>query len=82
MAFESTRAEIAMLLGALQTAPEDKHELYLQIMQKLNELKAYGMPLPADLVELEHRLEREFDAEQSEAQAERRKQRTRRRGEA
>jgi hypothetical protein len=82
MAFESTRAEIAMLLGALQTAPEDKHELYLQIMQKLNELKAYGMPLPADLVELEHRLEREFDAEQSEARAERRKQRTRRRGEA
>jgi hypothetical protein len=82
MAFESTRAEIAMLLGALQTAPEDKHELYLQIMQKLNELKAYGMPLPADLVELEHRLEREFDAEQSEARAERRKQRTGRRGEA
>ena len=82
MAFESTRAEIGMLLGALQTAPEDKHELYLQIMQKLNELKAYGMPLPADLVELEHRLEREFDAEQSEARAERRKQRTRRRGEA
>ena len=82
MAFESTRAEIAMLLGALQTAPEDKHELYLQIMQKLNELKAYGMPLPADLVELEHRLELEFDAEQSEPRAERRKQRTRRRGEA
>ncbi|HXE89217.1 MAG TPA: hypothetical protein VN524_20725 [Hyphomicrobiaceae bacterium] len=82
MAFESTRAEIAMLLGALQRAPEDKHELYLQIKQKLNELKAYGMPLPADLVELEHRLEREFDAEQSEARAERRKQRTRRRGEA
>jgi hypothetical protein len=82
MAFESTRAEIAMLLGALQTAPEDKHELYLQIMQKLNELKAYGMPLPADLVELEHRLEREFAVEQSEARAERRKQRTRRRGEA
>ena len=82
MAFESTRAEIAMLLGALQTAPEDKHELYLQIMQKLNELKAYGMPLPADLVELEHRLELEFDAEQSEARAERRKQRTGRRGEA
>jgi hypothetical protein len=82
MAFESTRAEIAMLLGALQRAPEDKHELYLQIKQKLNELKAYGMPLPADLVELEHRLELEFDAEQSEPRAERRKQRTGRRGEA
>jgi hypothetical protein len=33
-------------------------------MQKLNELKAYGMPLPDDLVELEHRLEHVFAAEQ------------------
>jgi hypothetical protein len=79
MAFESTKAEIVMLLGALQDAPEDRHELHLQIMQKLNELKAYGMPLPADLVELEHRLEREFVAEQRDDRAERRKQRAERR---
>ena len=46
---------------------EDKHELYLRLMQKLNELKAYGMPLPADLVELEHKLEAEFAAEQRRA---------------
>jgi hypothetical protein len=75
MAFENTKAEIAMLLGALQDAPEDRHELYLRIMQKLNELKAYGMPLPADLVELEHHLEREFEAEQQDERAERRKRR-------
>jgi hypothetical protein len=76
MAFENTKAEIVMLLGALQDAPEDRHELHLQIMQKLNELRAYGMPLPADLVELEHRLEREFAAEQGD---DRRKQRAERR---
>jgi len=76
MAFENTKAEIVMLLGALQGgAPEDRHELHLQIMQKLNELKAYGMPLPDDLVQLEHRLEREFVAEQRDDRAERRKQR-------
>ena len=79
MAFENTKAEIAMLLGALRDAPEDRHELYLQIMQKLNELKAYGMPLPSDLVELEHRLEREFEAERRDYRAERRKQRSERR---
>ena len=73
MAFENIKAEIAMLLGALQDAPEDRHELHLQIMHKLNELKAYGMPLPADLVELEHRLEREFEAEQRDDRAEQRK---------
>jgi hypothetical protein len=64
MAFEKAKAEIAMLLTALQDIPSDRHELYLTIMQKLNELKAYGMPLPTDLVELEHRLEREFAADQ------------------
>ena len=58
----------------MQEAPHDRFELYLTIMQKLNELKAYGMPLPADLVELEARLERELDAEQREADAASRRQ--------
>jgi hypothetical protein len=63
MAFENAKVEIAMLMAALRDAPHDRHELYLEIMQKLNELRAYGMPLPDDLVELEHRLEQEFAAE-------------------
>ena len=46
-------------------------------MQKLNELKAYGMPLPQDLVALEHHLEGEFAAEHREWQAaERRRQKS------
>jgi hypothetical protein len=67
MAFENAKAEIALLLEQMQDAPHDRHELYLKIMQELNKLKAYGMPLPDDLVELEHRLEREFAAEQRNA---------------
>ena len=67
MVFENTRAELALLLEQVQDVPEDRHELYLRIMQKLNELKAYGMPLPQDLVDLEHRLEREFAADQRAA---------------
>jgi hypothetical protein len=47
----------------MQNEPEDYHELYLQIRQKLNELKAYGMPLPDTLVNLERQLEAEFEAE-------------------
>ena len=66
MAFENIKAEIGRLMAQLRGAPHDKHELYLEIMQKLNELKAYGMPLPADLVALERELEREFAAEQRE----------------
>jgi hypothetical protein len=72
MAFENIRAEIALLLAEVRDAPEDRHELYLRIMQKLSELRAYGMPLPDDLVELERRLEREFAADQRAANSPRR----------
>jgi hypothetical protein len=75
MAFENTKAEIALLLDEIKDAPHDKHELYLKIMQKLNELKAYGMPLPDDLVKLEHQLEREFAAEQRDLRAANRQRR-------
>ena len=40
--------------------PKDLHELYLQIHQELNQLRATGMALPKDLVELEQRLLAEF----------------------
>jgi len=63
MAFENLQAEIGILVGRMQNEPEDRHELYLQLMEKLNEIKAYGMPLPQDLVELEKALEAEFAAE-------------------
>ena len=63
MAFEDKEAELGLLLTKMENAPEDLHEVYYQIRQKLNELKAFGMPLPEDLVEFEHDLEAEFAAE-------------------
>lgn len=63
MAFENVQAEIGILMTRMQNEPEDRHELYLQLMEKLNELRAYGMPLPQDLVELERALEEEFTEE-------------------
>jgi hypothetical protein len=63
MSFEDKEAELGLLLTRMQNEPEDRHELYLQIRQKLNELKAYGMPLPETLVNLERQLEAEFAAE-------------------
>lgn len=56
MAFEQLKAQIGLLLGEVNDQPEDLHELYLQIHQELNQLRATGMALPADLVELEQRL--------------------------
>ena len=63
MAFEDIQAEIGLLLTRMQNEPADRHELYLVVRQKLSELKAFGMPLPADLVQLEQRLEAEFAEE-------------------
>ena len=67
MAFEDMQAELGLLLTQLENErrPEDRHEIYLVIMRKLNELKAYGMPLPQDLVALEKALEAEFAADKA-----------------
>jgi hypothetical protein len=66
MAFEDKEAELGLLLTRMQNEPDDLHEVYEQIRLKLNELKAYGMPLPQDLVQFEHDLEAEFAAEKED----------------
>lgn len=66
MAFDDVQAELGILMTRMQNEPEDRHELYLQLMEKLNELKAFGMPLPQDLVELEKALEAEFAADKGD----------------
>ena len=68
MAFEDKEAELSLLFTRMQNEPTDWGEVYEQIRQKLNELKAYGMPLPQDLVQFEHDLEAEFAAEKEDAE--------------
>lgn len=68
MAFEDVKAEFGLLLTRMQNEPQDRHELYLQLMEKLNELRAFGMPLPEDLVALEKALEAEFTADKKDAE--------------
>ena len=63
MAFEDLQAELSLLLNQMESQPENPHELYLQIREKLNEMRAFGMPLPEDLVRLERELEAQFRAE-------------------
>ena len=58
MSFEDKKAELGVLFTRMQNEPEDWGELY-----QLNELKAFGMPLPQDLVEFERDLEAEFAAD-------------------
>jgi hypothetical protein len=57
MAFEAQRAEIVDLFNTMGDRPEDIHELAALIRERLNELRATGMPLPDDLIALEAEIE-------------------------
>jgi hypothetical protein len=63
MDMDDVTAELGILMTRMQNEPEDRHEIYLMVMEKLNEMKAFGMPLPEDLVKLEAALEAEFAAD-------------------
>jgi hypothetical protein len=63
MAFEDVQAEIGLLLTRMQNEPEDRHELHLLLLEKINELKAYGLPIPQDLQDLEAALEEGLEDE-------------------
>ncbi|UXN02507.1 MULTISPECIES: hypothetical protein [unclassified Bartonella] len=56
MALEDIKAEIAILLQDMVNQPQDKHQLAEQLQEKLNIMKAEGLPLPEDLVALEEEL--------------------------
>jgi len=60
MAFDRIKSEISMLLSDMENQPQDQWELHEMILEKLNELRAFGLPLPQDLVELEEKLANEL----------------------
>jgi predicted nucleic acid-binding Zn-ribbon protein len=60
MALEELKAQIALLMEEMINQPQDEHEIQEQLREKLSELRAMGMPLPADLVQLEKRLDDDF----------------------
>lgn len=62
MAFEGFKARIALLLDEASARPEDAHELQERVREQLAEMRALGMPLPGDLVELERSLQAELAA--------------------
>ena len=65
MAFEEYKAEIALLFQQMENQPEDRHEFYMQVREKINEMRAYGMPVPDDFKKLLEELEAEFQSEKS-----------------
>ena len=60
MSFEKLQTEISLLLSEMENQPQDVHELHEVLREKINEMRAFGMPIPADLLELEEKLEASF----------------------
>ena len=50
MAYDDIKAKIIDLLEKMTNQPHDMHELEEMVRERLNELRAEGMPLPEDLV--------------------------------
>ena len=60
---DEIEAQIALLLSKMEDQPENRHEIYFMIHEKLNELRANNLALPQDLLKLEAQLEQEFTDE-------------------
>ena len=60
MSFENLKAAVALLLEQMANQPEDAHEIQETLREKLSEMRALGLPLPQDLIDLEARLERDL----------------------
>ncbi len=60
MAFEDLITKINLFLSDVENDPEDSHELLEQLHLELNQLRASGQPIPADLARLVEALEDEF----------------------
>jgi hypothetical protein len=60
MALDELQSQISLLVSQINNQPEDVHELYELLHQKLNELRGTGQPLPQDLLDLEKRMLKEF----------------------
>lgn len=66
MALEPLKAEIGLLLETMGGAPHDRYETYIQLKERLNELRIFGMPAPDDLLQLEAALDEQFSAERAD----------------
>jgi len=63
MAFEDIKAAIDALMDEIVKKPEDSHVLAEQLREKIAELRALGLPVPADLKQFEEDLAGEGDGE-------------------
>jgi len=62
MALEALKAEIGLLLESMGDARHDQYETHIQLKERLNALRVFGMRAPDDLLRLETALDERFSA--------------------
>ncbi len=55
------------LLQDVEMGELERHEIHARLRQTLDQMRAFGMPLPGDLLALEKELSDEFEAEAKES---------------
>ena len=65
MTFDEIEAEISLLLTEMQNEPSDRHELHQRLREAISSMRAMGMPVPNDLIDLERALESAFNRDRA-----------------
>ena len=56
-------AELSWLMSQAQGDLNDAHEIQMRLQQMIATMRAEGLPLPQDLVDLEAKLDKEFETD-------------------
>jgi hypothetical protein len=72
---QELEAALSLFLQELEEEKsEDSHEIFQRLSALLNQMRAFGMPLPDDLLRLEQELGRAFASEASGSESDEIKQ--------
>ncbi len=59
---QELQAALNLLVEQMEDESADGHEIFMRLTELLNGMRALGLPLPADLVEMEAEMAEEFAA--------------------
>ena len=57
---DEIEAELSLLLNEMEGDYGDRHEIYMRLIGVLDSMRAFGLPVPDDLVEMEQNLAAEL----------------------
>ncbi len=57
---DEINAELSLLFNQMEGDYGDRHEIYMRLIGVLDSMRAFGLPVPDDLVEMEQNLAAEL----------------------